>query len=128
MNGITVGWVCKKQSAIALSTAEAEFVAASCGGQKLLGLRELLGELSMPVHLPLALYIDIQAAIKQINNEASSGRAKHVDIRHKFLRDYAAKRIVSPHYVETNEMLADLLTKALPSPRVLKLRAACSLT
>lgn len=75
MNGMIVGWQCKKQGAVALSTAEEDFVAASCGGQELLGLKELLTEIGLQVQLPLILYIDNQAAIKQIANEASSGRA-----------------------------------------------------
>ncbi|KAE8877445.1 hypothetical protein PF005_g6501 [Phytophthora fragariae] len=127
VNGMIVGWMCKKQGAVALSTAEAEFVAASCGGQELLGLKELLSELGMALQLPLTLYMDNQAAIKQVQNEASSSRAKHVDVRLKFLQDYAAKEIIEPTYVETGEMIADLFTKALPAPRILKLRAACGL-
>ncbi|GMF15396.1 unnamed protein product [Phytophthora fragariaefolia] len=127
VNGMIVGWACKKQSAVALSTAEAEFVAASCGGQELLGLKELLSEIAMQLKLPLTLFMDGQAAIKQIENETSSGRSKHVDIRLKFLRDYTAKKIVGPTYIGTEDMIADLLTKPLPAPRILTLRAACGL-
>ncbi|OWZ16104.1 Methylmalonate-semialdehyde dehydrogenase [Phytophthora megakarya] len=97
MNGLVVGWTCKKQSSVSLSTAEAEFVAAST------------------------------AAILQVKNEASSGRVKHIDIMIKFLRDYAAKGLVEPQYIGTNDMIADILTKALPAPRVLALRTACGL-
>lgn len=96
MNGMVVGLMCKKQSSVALSTAEAEFVAASAGGQELLGLKELLGELGAEVQLPTKLLMDNQAAILQVKNEASSGRVKHIDIRIKFLRDYAAKASSNP--------------------------------
>ncbi|GMF43844.1 unnamed protein product [Phytophthora fragariaefolia] len=127
VNGMIVGWMCKKQRTAALSTGEAEFVAASCGGQELLGLKELLRELGMALQLPLILYMDNQAAIKQVQNEARSSRAKHVDVCLKFLQGYSAKKIIEPTYVETGEMIADLFTKALPAPRILKLRAACRL-
>ncbi len=122
VNGMTVGWHCKKQSAITLSTAEAEFVAASVGAKELLGVRELAGELGLPVTTPMTMYMDNQAAIKQVENEASSSQAKHVDVRLKFVRDYSAKNIVKPVYIETKKMLADILTKALPAPRLFELR------
>lgn len=46
INGLKVGWICKKQSAVALSTAESEYVAASLGDEELLGSEELAGETS----------------------------------------------------------------------------------
>ncbi|CAI5705568.1 unnamed protein product [Peronospora effusa] len=122
VNGATVRWHCKKQSAVAVSTAEAEFVAAAAGGQEVLGLKELFSELGLQVKTPIVLAMDNQVAIKQIKNEASSASAKHVDVKLKFLRDYATKEVVKPSFVKSHDMLADLLTKALPAPRVVELR------
>ncbi|CAI5729482.1 unnamed protein product [Peronospora destructor] len=65
-NGATVGWHCKKQSAVAVSTAEAEFVAAAAGGQEALGLKELFSELGLQVETPIVLAMDNQAVMKQI--------------------------------------------------------------
>ncbi|KAG3098960.1 hypothetical protein PI124_g9113 [Phytophthora idaei] len=48
--------------------------------------------------------------------------AKHVDIRVKFICGFARKGIVKPEYVESRSMMADLLTKALPVPRMAELR------
>ena len=53
--------------------------------------------------------------------------AKHVDVRMKFIRDYARKAHVKPDFVESRLMKADLLTKALPVPRVAELRRLCGL-
>ncbi|POM57760.1 Mitochondrial Carrier (MC) Family, partial [Phytophthora palmivora] len=128
VNGMTIDWECKKQTAVVLSTVEAEFVAASVGGQNVLDLHELFGEIGLPVKLPIEMMIDNQAALKQITSEASSGRAKHVDVKVKFLRDYAERGVVLPTYVGTADMLADLLTKALPGERVLELREKIGLT
>nr|CCA23665.1 hypothetical protein ALNC14_098090 [Albugo laibachii Nc14]CCA25326.1 hypothetical protein ALNC14_114700 [Albugo laibachii Nc14] len=44
--GMIVGWTCSKQASVSLSTREAEFTSASLAGQELLGLRELLTELT----------------------------------------------------------------------------------
>jgi hypothetical protein len=121
-NGMLVSWHCKKQTAVALSTAEAEFVSGSVGAREALGLRELVQEFGFRVELPMPLWIDNQAGIKQIENESSSSESKHVDVKLKFIRDFAAKRVLKPQYLATSDMIADLLTKALPAPRLVDLR------
>ena len=60
--------------------------------------------------------------MKQIENEASSARTKHVDVNLKFLHDYAKKKTVKPTYECTKTMVADLLAKVLPAPRFKELR------
>ncbi|GMG15399.1 unnamed protein product [Phytophthora fragariaefolia] len=77
--GIVVGWPCKKQSCVALSTIEAAFVAASQTTAGVLGNVELLQEIDIIPFAPSVLYVDNQAAIAQIEGEVTSGRAKHID-------------------------------------------------
>ena len=60
----------------------------------------------------MIMEMDNQAAISQLENEESSTRAKHINIKIKFIKDYAKKGIVKPTYVSTKAMAADLLTKA----------------
>ncbi|GAB9476013.1 unnamed protein product, partial [Globisporangium polare] len=123
MNGMPVSWICKKQGGVSLSTMEAEFVATSEAGRELLGIREMLMEVGAVVVTPMPIRVDNQAAIKQIEGEASSTKAKHIDVRVKFLCDYAKRGVVKPHYVRSELMLADLLTKALAAPKLADLRA-----
>lgn len=66
---------------------EAEFVAASHTAQELLGMRELLNELGINVEMPMVMHLDSQSAIAQVENEASSMKAKHIDVRIKFLEE-----------------------------------------
>ena len=84
VNGIIAGWNCKKQGTVALSTAEAEFVAAAVGGREALGLKELFEEFGMQSKTPMILKIDNQAAIIQLESEASAASSKHVDVKLKF--------------------------------------------
>lgn len=121
INGMVAGWHCRKQTAVALSTAEAEFVSAATGGVEILGIKELLSEIGLMVKTPVVLRIDDVAAIQQITNEAASANAKRVDIKLKFLRDYSKKGKVKADFTETRAMVADLLTKALPAPRIQEL-------
>lgn len=127
VNGALISWHCKQQSANALSTTEAEFVAAAVGVREMLGVKELLTEISVKVALPMTIKIDNQAAIKQVENEASNSSSKHVDVKHKFVTGASKDGIIKAVYVGSNKNVADLLTKALPAPRVCDLRGALGL-
>ena len=52
--------------------------------REMLGLREMLSEIGIAPAVPMQLHVDNQAAISQIAGEASSLKAKHVDVRSKF--------------------------------------------
>ncbi|KAG3012363.1 hypothetical protein PC128_g16125 [Phytophthora cactorum] len=65
---MTVSWQCKKQSSVVLWTTETEYVAATVGGQGLLGQKELLSELSTAIQLPKDMLMDNQVAIVQVRS------------------------------------------------------------
>ena len=69
------------------------------------------------------MWMDNQEAIKQIESEKSTSSAKHVDISAKFICNYAKDGIVAPRFVKSQDMMADILTKSLPAPRMEELRA-----
>uniref|UniRef100_A0AAV1TQ25 Polyprotein n=1 Tax=Peronospora matthiolae TaxID=2874970 RepID=A0AAV1TQ25_9STRA len=123
LNGIIISWYSKKQGGVALSTMESEFVAASEARRELLEVIETLSVIGESPALPMKMLIDNQAAIRQIEGEASSTKAKHIDVRVKHLCDYARRGIVVPQYVPSNLMLADVLTKALNAVKTVKLRS-----
>jgi hypothetical protein len=127
LNGILIHWYCAKQNSVSLSTMEAEFVAAARGAQELLGCHELLREIGSTPQLPMSLYIDNQAAIAQVTSEASSQRSKHIDIKYKFLKDLYYKEKLKPTHVPTKSMLADIMTKAFPTPDFRRLCALLGL-
>ncbi|OWZ18540.1 Retrotransposon protein [Phytophthora megakarya] len=109
---MVVGWLCKKQGSVALSTMEAEFVAASQVTAEMLGIAELLVEIGLKVEMPYKLHVDNQAAIKQIQGEDMSGRAKHIDVRFKFVKDLSRKKALEVNYCESKAMRADILTRS----------------
>lgn len=75
----------------------------------------------------MQMEINNEAAIPQMGNEESSTRAKHIDIKLKFIKDCAKRGIVKPFYVQTEEVEADLLTKAVSAGRLQQLMGLCSL-
>ena len=101
---------------------EAEFIVASQPGLKLLGLRKLYQELCIRIAEPMQMKVDNEAEIRQLKSEKSTANAKHADIRFKFICHYAHAQVFQPIFVKSGEMIADLLTMALPAPRISELR------
>jgi hypothetical protein len=95
---------------------ESEFAAFARGVQDLLGCYELLQEVGCSTAQPMPVYKDNQGAIAQIQSEASSQRSKHIDIKYKFLKHLYYNNRIIPIHVPTKSMLADLKTKAFPTP------------
>jgi hypothetical protein len=127
LNGMIVSWHCNKQSLVSLSTMESEFVSAARGVQEAMGCYHMVKELGMNIQLPMKLYMDNQAAITCIMNEASSAKTKHVDIKHKFIKDLYQHKLIKPIYITTLEMKADILTKIMPAPIFVRLRSLIGL-
>jgi hypothetical protein len=128
LHGAPVAWSSRKQSLIALSTAEAEYIALTAVAREVLYLRSLLTELYEPVKLPIPVYCDNQGAIALASNHKFHARTKHVDLRYHFIRKQVSDGIFDLQYCPTEENIADAFTKALPRPRLEKLRAALCLS
>eukprot|EP00644_Phytophthora_capsici_P016292 jgi/Phyca11/117677/e_gw1.34.390.1 len=101
---------------------EAEYTAASVMAAELLGIRQLMEELGIAYKNPMSLRVDNQAALKQLDGESTSAKAKHIDVRIKFVGCYTQKGLLKPEFRESEHMPADLLTKALDAPRLGDLR------
>jgi hypothetical protein len=78
---------------------ESEFISASRGIQEAMGCYHMVKELGQPIRLPIQLRMDNQAAIATIMNEASSSKTKHVNIKHKYIKELYRLKIVLPSYV-----------------------------
>jgi len=118
IDGGAVSWSSKKQEVIALSTTEAEYVATTHAAKEALWLRSLIGEVFGRPTEPTTLYGDNQSAIALAKDHQYHARTKHIDVRFHFIRwviDNGQLRLV---YCPTDSMVADTLTKALPSPKV----------
>ena len=108
-----ISWSSKRQHTVALSTTEAEYMAASTATQELLFLRTLLKDLKHTQIQPTVLYQDNQGAIALTNDFIINQRTKHIDIRYHFIRKQVEVETLSVDYTTTEEMIADCLTKAV---------------
>lgn len=121
-NGAIV-WETKKQSSVALSSTEAEYMAMSNASKEVVYLKNLLEEIGFPelVSNPIKLYGDNLSAIQLVKNPVYHSRSKHIDIRVHYIREVYEKNIMELKYCSTTEMVADVLTKVLCKQKHMKL-------
>ncbi|CEG42757.1 FOG: Transposon-encoded proteins with TYA, reverse transcriptase, integrase domains in various combinations [Plasmopara halstedii] len=127
VGGCNVGWICRKQASVYQSTAESEFIAASVVTTELRGLYNMLDEVGIQGIHTWLLFVDNQAAIVQLKGESSTSKLKHVDIRYKYVQERIRNGMLEVKYVQSEEMKADLMTKALSVTKLGELRALCGL-
>ncbi|KAK2986034.1 hypothetical protein RJ640_015068 [Escallonia rubra] len=107
-----VSWHSKKQTSVALSTAEAEYVAAGNCCAQVLWMRQTLRDFGVSIdHIPIMC--DSSSAIDISKNLVQHSRTKHIDIRHHFLRDNVQKGLIELKKVGSEDQLADIFTKPL---------------
>ena len=114
--GGAVAWSSKKQSTVALSTAEAEYIAATHVTKQVLWHQHLFDELEVERPTTTIIHSDNKAAISIAHNPEYHARAKHIDIAYHFLRDHVESGIINFIHVPSKDNLADLFTKGLPRP------------
>ena len=118
IDGGAVSWSSKKQEIISLSTTESKYVAATHGMKEGLWLQSLLAEIFEPFKDAMMLFLDNQSAIALTRNHQYHARTKHIDVHCHFIRWVVENRTLHLVYCPTADMLADMLTKALPSLKV----------
>ena len=118
-----VSWSSKLQPTVALSSAEAEYMAACAAVQEAIHLRQFLEDLGFPQVGATVIFEDNQGCIALSDNPVFHKRSKHIDIRYHFIRERAASGEIKLRYVATEHQLADLLTKGLAGPRTIALRS-----
>jgi hypothetical protein len=107
-----VSWSSKKQTSIALSTTEVEYVAAGQCCAQLLWMRQTLRVFGYNLS-KVPLLCDNESAIRKADNPVEHSLTKHIDIRYHFLRDHQQKGDIDVFYISTENQLADIFTKPL---------------
>ena len=118
IDGGTVSWASKKQEIVSLSTTESKYVATTHATKEVLWLRSFIGEVLVPLDEPITLFSDNQSAIMLTKNHQYHVRTKHIDIHFHFIRWVVDDGKIRLIFCPTNDMVANTLTKALPSLKV----------
>lgn len=112
-NNSPISWQAKKQTCVATSTNEAEYMAASEAAKEATWLRRLLADLRVSAEIPpITLNMDNQGAIALTSTEGTK-RSKHIDVRFHHIRDLIQQGFISIKNIPSADMAADGLTKSL---------------
>jgi len=122
MAGGPISWSSRKQPITAMSTTEAEYVAAAEAAKHAVWIRHFLFAIRKghrgPTNLtfmgkePTQLGIDNQGALALASNPVNHFRSKHINVRYHAIRDFIEQGEIKAVYVPTDQMVADGLTKA----------------
>ena len=110
-SGPPISWKPKKQSSVALSTCEAEYMALSIACQETVNLTRLLNELLPSKLQPAIIKNDNQGALALVKNPVKHIKSKHTDIRYHFVRECFNDNKITLDYVQSDKNVADILTK-----------------
>ena len=114
ISGCLVCWLTKATSSVCLSTAEAEYIAATEATKDVVWVRNFLAELGFRQTQPSKLFEDNQACVAMVNNHVVTGRNRHFCVKMAWLRQQVANKVVSFVFVASKNNVADILTKILP--------------
>ncbi len=114
----TISWKSKRQTSVALSSTEAEYMGACFATKEAVWLRRMLAELGIVSAAPTLVYTDNQSSIKLINNPVHHERTKHIDIQYHFTREQVDNGILTFEYISTDLQVADSLTKGVGGDKI----------
>ncbi|KAG2836201.1 hypothetical protein PC118_g4453 [Phytophthora cactorum] len=117
----------KFQRTVALSSAEAEYMALNLCTQEVLWTRAMLMDMGHEQVGATRVWEDNQGAIALASNAGYHARTKHVDTRHHFIRENVERGTLKVDYIDTTRQLADMLTKALGTKTLAFLREASNI-
>jgi hypothetical protein len=117
--GGPIAWKASKQTTVTTSSTEAELVAASEAAKEMIAAGRLLNSLQIKLDEPLQLEIDNKQTIRLLVEESAklTTQLRHVDIYQHWLRQQVQNSRIKVRWVESKDMVADGMTKALPKVR-----------
>ena len=122
LSNAAISWCSRKQSVVALSSTEAEYMSMCQATKEAISLQYILRNVSHARASVPVVKVDNQGAIMTAYNNHNSRRTKHVDIQYHFIRDAVHDRRIGFKYCPTEDMVADMLTKPLLRVRFERLR------
>jgi hypothetical protein len=114
MNGGPISWKSRRQDSVALSTSEAEYMAASEAGKEILYLRSILRDVCYAQTASTNIYGDYLGCIVMSTNPVRRKSSRHIDIHVHFCRELYAAGVMKLIPLRTHLMVADPLPRAFP--------------
>ena len=124
LSGGTVSWVSKLQTVVAMSTTEAEYVAAAQAIKEAVWLKMFLEELGHEQE-KITLFCDNQSALYLARNPTFHSKTKHIRVQYHFVREKVEEGTVDMQKIHTDDNVADYLTKAINRDKFLWCQSSC---
>uniref|UniRef100_A0A2N9ID50 non-specific serine/threonine protein kinase n=1 Tax=Fagus sylvatica TaxID=28930 RepID=A0A2N9ID50_FAGSY len=112
-----ITWVSKKQHTVSRSSTEAEYRSLAAGAAELAWLHQVLCDLGLYLASAPVIWCDNTSALALASNPVFHGRTKHIEVDYHFVREKVVCGDISIQFISTDDQIADIFTKALPSPR-----------
>ena len=113
-----------QNSCVSLSSMSSEYVCLAECGKKIVHLRQLLADVGFEQKEPTVIYEDNQSAIDLAVAPQIPRKSRHILVRHHYIRDLVATKIVTIKHLGTDQMVADLLTKPVSALKYIPFRNA----
>ncbi|KAM3273113.1 hypothetical protein ACQJBY_042857 [Aegilops geniculata] len=123
LGGAPITWQSQKQKIVALSSCEAEYVAATTAACQAIWLSRLMRDLLKEEAGATTILIDNKSAIQLCKNPVFHDRSKHIDVRFHFIRKCVEEGKIRVEHIATGDQLADIFTKSLGRTRFQQLHA-----
>ena len=111
--GAAIGYKTKYQDTIALSSTEAEFVAACDTAKLILYFRSLLHDLDIPQDEATVIYEDNRGALLMVEAQQPTKNSRHIDIKHYAILDWTERDMITLQGISTHDNASDSMTKPL---------------
>jgi hypothetical protein len=115
--GSLISWGSTRQTTVATSTCEAEYMALTEAAKEAIWLCRMLEEMNIRISRPITLCCDNQGALALAANPGRHKRTKHIDIRYHYIRECVESGMIVLKHVGSNDQAADALTKALQATK-----------
>ncbi|OAE34467.1 hypothetical protein AXG93_3472s1020 [Marchantia polymorpha subsp. ruderalis] len=123
LGGSPITWQSQKQKTVALSSCEAEYIAATSAACQATWLRRLLEDMIRKQSDTTTIYIDNKSVIQLCKNHVFHDQSKHIEVRYHFICECVESKKICVEHIRTEEQLADILIKPLGRTRFQELRA-----
>ena len=118
IDGGAVSWSLKKQDIILLSMTESKYVATTHSVKEALWMKNFISQLFNSLTEPVDIFCDNQSAITLAQDYQYHVHMKHIYICYHYIQWAIEHGDIQLIFCPTVDMAADILTKALPSPKV----------
>jgi hypothetical protein len=122
LGGALVAWCSRKESVVALSSCEAEYIAASLCACQAAWMENLIDEIMGENHGAIEMNIDNMSAINLAKNPVSHGKSKHIEMRFHYLREQVNNGKLVLKHCRSEDQIADIMTKAVQTDVFKRLR------